>query len=85
MPILTFIGMTLVMVWLAAEPYFFLPMNASFSWFVGASLLLGNIGWLVRHYRRRLRGDSAIASTCYFAGHVMIVRALYICTSSDLS
>ncbi|NIF33917.1 lysoplasmalogenase [Enterobacter sp. Cy-643] len=78
-PILTFIGMTLVMVWLAAELYFFRPTDPSFSGFVGASLLLlGNIVWLVSHYRHRFRGDSAIAAACYFAGHFMIVRALYI-------
>jgi uncharacterized membrane protein YhhN len=41
-------------------------------------LLLGNIVWLGSHYRRRFTGDNAIAAACYFAGHFMIVRALYI-------
>ncbi|TNV20438.1 lysoplasmalogenase [Buttiauxella sp. B2] len=78
-PILTFIGITLVMVWLAGELYFFLPTRPSFSAFIGAMLLLlGNIVWLGSHYRRRFTGDSAIAAACYFAGHFMIVRALYI-------
>lgn len=78
-PIMTFIGMTLVMVWLAGELYFFRPTSASFSGFVGAALLLlGNIVWLGSHYRRRFAADSAIAAACYFAGHFMIVRALYI-------
>ncbi|WP_455426546.1 lysoplasmalogenase [Dryocola sp. LX212] len=78
-PIMTFIGMMLVMVWLAGELYFFRPTSASFSGFVGAALLLlGNIVWLGSHYRRRFAADSAIAAACYFAGHFMIVRALYI-------
>lgn len=78
-PIMTFIGMTLVMVWLAGELYFFRPTSNSLSGFIGVSLLLlGNIVWLCSHYRRRFSGDSAIAAACYFAGHFMIVRALYI-------
>ncbi len=78
-PIMTFIGMTLVMVWLAGELYFFRPGSASLSGFIGATLLLlGNIIWLVSHYRRRFTADSAIAAACYFAGHFMIVRSLYI-------
>lgn len=79
LPIMTFIGMTLVMVWLAGELYFFRPTSTSFSGFVGAALLLlGNIVWLGSHYRRRFTADSAITAACYFAGHFMIVRALYI-------
>ncbi|WP_256744762.1 lysoplasmalogenase family protein, partial [Cronobacter sakazakii] len=39
-PICTYIGMTLVMVWLAGELYFFRPTDTSFSGFVGAVLLL---------------------------------------------
>lgn len=78
-PICTFIGMTLLMVWLAAEQYFFRPTDYSFSLMVGTSLLLlANIVWLGSHYRRRFTADSAIVAACYFAGHFMIVRSLYL-------
>ncbi|EGZ7023195.1 lysoplasmalogenase [Cronobacter sakazakii] len=78
-PICTYIGMTLVMVWLAGELYFFRPTDTSFSGFVGAVLLLLNaVVWLGSHYRKRFTADSAIAAACYFAGHFMIVRSLYL-------
>ena len=79
MPVFTFIAMTLVMVWLAGELWFFRPTDTAFSGFAGATfLLLSNIVWLISHYRRRFRADNAIASACYFAGHFLIVRSLYI-------
>jgi len=78
-PICTLIGMTLVMTWLAAEQYVFRPTDDSFTLVVGASLLLlANIVWFVSHYRRRFRADSAIVAACYFAGHFMIVRSLWL-------
>lgn len=78
-PICTFIGMTLLMVWLTTEQYFFRPTDYSFSLMVGTSLLLlANIVWLVSHYRRRFTSDRAIVAACYFAGHFMIVRSLYL-------
>lgn len=78
-PVCTFIGMTLVMVWLAAEQWFLRPTDAAFSGFAGASLLLlGNIIWYLTHYRRRFKADSAIVAACYFGGHFLIVRALYV-------
>ncbi|MCS6036742.1 lysoplasmalogenase family protein [Klebsiella pneumoniae subsp. pneumoniae] len=40
MPVLTFIGMTLVMVWLAGELWFARPTNTALSGFAGAALLL---------------------------------------------
>ena len=79
MPVFTFIGMTLVMVWLAGELWFFRPTDTAFSGFAGATfLLLSNIVWLISHYRRRFRADNAIAAAFYFAGHFLIVRALYL-------
>ena len=78
-PICTLIGMTLVMTWLATEQYLFRPTDDSFTLMVGASLLLlANIVWFVSHYRRRFRADSAIVAACYFAGHFMIVRSLWL-------
>lgn len=66
-PICTFIGMTLVMVWLAGELWFFRPTAPALSAFVGASLLfISNFVWLGSHYRRRFRADNAIAAACYF-------------------
>ncbi|MEG8964574.1 lysoplasmalogenase family protein, partial [Acinetobacter baumannii] len=79
MPVLTFIGMTLVMVWLAGELWFARPTNTALSGFAGAALLLlSNAVWLVSHYRRSFRADNAIAAAFYFAGHFLIVRALYL-------
>ncbi len=78
-PVCTFIGMTLVMVWAAAEQYYSRPVDYSFSLMIGASLLLlANIVWFFSHYRRRFTSDSAIVAACYFAGHFMIVRSLYL-------
>lgn len=78
-PICTFVGMTLVMVWLAGELWFFRPTAPALSAFVGASLLfISNFVWLGSHYRRRFRADNAIAAACYFAGHFLIVRSLYL-------
>ena len=78
-PICTFFGMALLMVWLATERYFVLPSEDAFTLMAGAILLLlGNIVWLVSHYRRRFSADSAIIAACYFAGHFMIVRSLWL-------
>jgi len=67
------------MVWLAGELWFFRPTSQALSAFIGASLLLiGNIVWLGSHYRKRFSADNAISSACYFAGHFLIVRSLYI-------
>lgn len=78
-PICTFIGITLVMVWLAGDNWFFRTETTALSAFTGASLLLiSNIVWLISHYRGRFTADNAIAAACYFAGHFMIVRALYL-------
>lgn len=79
MPILAFIGITLVMVWLAGATYFSRPTDASLSEFMGAGLLLlGNVVWLISKYRHRLPADSAIVAACYFGGHFLIVRSLFI-------
>lgn len=79
LPVLAFIGITLVMVWLAGEQWFLRPTDTAMSGFLGAALLLiGNIVWLVSHYRQRFRADTAIYAACYFAGHFFIVRALYL-------
>ena len=79
LPVLAFVGMTLVMVWVAGELWFLRPTDTALSGFFGASLLLlGNIVWLGSHYRRRFRADTAIYAACYFAGHFFIVRALYL-------
>ncbi len=78
-PVSTFIGVTLVMVWLAGELWFFRPIAAALSGFLGAALLLiGHAIWLFSHYRYRFRADTALSSGCYFAGHFLIVRSLYI-------
>lgn len=78
-PVCTFIGMTLVMVWLAGEQWFLRPTSTALSAFIGALLLLvGYIVWMISHYRRPFKADNAIVAACYFGGHFMIVRSLYI-------
>jgi len=78
-PICTFFGVTLLMVWLGMEQYFMLPTDDTFTLMAGAVLLLlGNIVWLVSHYRRRFSADRAVIAACYFAGHFMIVRSLWL-------
>ncbi|MEA1063052.1 lysoplasmalogenase [Erwinia sp. HR93] len=78
-PVCTFIGMTLVMVWLAGERWFMRPTDTAFSGFIGAGLLLmAYIIWLISHYRRRFTADNALIAACYFIGHFLIVRALYL-------
>ncbi len=79
LPVLAFVGMTLVMVWVAGELWFLRPTDTAMCGFFGAALLLlGNIVWLVSQYRCRFRADTAIYAACYFAGHFFIVRALYL-------
>lgn len=79
MPVLVFVGITLVMVWLAGGNYFSRPTDASLSEFMGAGLLLlGNLVWLISKYRHRLPADRAIVAACYFGGHFLIVRSLFI-------
>jgi len=79
MPALAYIAITLVMVWLAGENYFSLATAGNLSEFLGASLLLvGSAVWLISQYRFRFSADSAIAAACYFGGHFLIVRSLYI-------
>lgn len=78
-PVCTFIGMTLVMLWLAAEQYYFNPTAYSFTLLAGSLfLLLTNAVWFFSHYRRRFAADRAIVAACYFAGHFLIVRSLWL-------
>lgn len=75
----TFVLMTLLMVWVAGEQYFFRSSDLAFSILCGAALLLvANIIWLVSHYRFKFRAADAIVAACYFGGHFMIVRSLYV-------
>lgn len=78
-PIATFLGITLLMSWLASELYLFRPTDNAFTLMAGALLLLlSNIIWLISHYRRRFSADSAIVAASYFAGHFLIVRSLWL-------
>lgn len=79
LPISTFIAITLVMVWLAGELWFLRPTGPALSAFCGAvMLLLSNIVWLFSHYRRRFKADNVISAACYFIGHFLIGRSLYL-------
>ncbi|EIC82620.1 lysoplasmalogenase [Serratia sp. M24T3] len=77
--IITFMVMTLIMVWVAGEQYFFRGTNAAFAALCGAILLLvANIVWMVSHYRYKFRTADAIVAACYFGGHFLIVESLYL-------
>lgn len=78
-PVCTLTGMTLVMVWLTAEQYWLERTEYRFSLLAGSLfLLLAYIIWFFRQYRRRFKADRAISAACYFVGHFMMVRALYL-------
>ncbi|MGC6389239.1 lysoplasmalogenase [Ewingella sp. S1.OA.A_B6] len=74
-----YIAMTLLMVWLAGEQYFARSTDMAFSLLCGTVLLLlGNIFWLTSRYRFKFRAADAIVAACYFGGHFLIVRSLYL-------
>ncbi|EOR8407047.1 lysoplasmalogenase [Escherichia coli] len=67
-------ALLLAIIWTRLEEY-----RWPICTFIGASLLfISNFVWLGSHYRRRFRADNAIAAACYFAGHFLIVRSLYL-------
>jgi len=75
----TYIAMTLLMVWLAGEQYFARSTDLAFSLLCGTFLLLiGNVVWLTSRYRFKFRAADAIVAACYFGGHFLIVRSLYL-------
>ena len=75
----TYIAMTLLMVWLAGEQYFARSTDMAFSLFCGTVLLLlGNIFWLLSRYRFKFRVADGLVAACYFGGHFLIVRSLYL-------
>ncbi len=77
--IITFLLMTLIMVWVAGEQYFFRGTNVAFAALCGAILLLvANVIWMVSHYRYKFRAADAIVAACYFGGHFLIVESLYL-------
>lgn len=77
-PVLAFIIMNAVMVWVAGEQYFALSSSNHFAWFAGSLLLfIAHSTWLIHHYRFPFRAHQAIVAAGYFAGHFLIVRALY--------
>ena len=41
-------------------------------------LLLANVVWLLNRYRFTFRAADAIVAFCYFSGHFLIVRSLYL-------
>ena len=78
-PIVTYVAMTLLMVWLAGEQYFLRSTDFGFSLLTGTSLLLlANVVWLINRYRFTFRAADAIVAFCYFSGHFLIVRSLYL-------
>ncbi|MBG6246844.1 MULTISPECIES: lysoplasmalogenase [Symbiopectobacterium] len=77
-PVVAFVAMNAVMVWVAGEQYFALGSSNNLSWFAGSVLLFIAHGvWLIHHYRFPFRAHQAIVAASYFAGHFLIVRALY--------
>ncbi|HEI6730476.1 TPA: lysoplasmalogenase [Yersinia enterocolitica] len=78
-PVVAFVGMTLLMVWMAGEQYFARSTDMSFSLLTGTVLLLvSHTIWLLNRYRFSFRASDAIVAGCYFVGHFLIVRSLYL-------
>lgn len=77
-PVVAFIIMNAVLVWVAGEQYFSLGSDNNFAWFAGSLLLfIAHAAWLIHHYRFPFRAHQAIVAAGYFSGHFLIVRALY--------
>lgn len=77
--ITAYLSMTLLMVWVASEQYFARSTDLAFSLLCGTVLLLlGNIIWMLNRYRMKFRATDALLAACYFGGHFMIVRSLYL-------
>lgn len=75
----TYIAMTLLMVWMAGEQYFARSTDLAFSLLCGTVLLLvGNVIWLTSRYRFKFGAADALVAACYFGGHFLIVRSLYL-------
>jgi uncharacterized membrane protein YhhN len=77
--VFTCLLMTLIMVWVAGEQYQGRGTDLAFSLLSGSLLLLlANLLWLFSRYRCNFRQADAIIAAFYFAGHFLVVRALYI-------
>ncbi|MCA6221299.1 lysoplasmalogenase [Photorhabdus antumapuensis] len=71
--------MLLIMVWMAGEQYFALNTAYSFSLLAGSILLLlSHSFWLINHYRFQFKSSKAVVATCYFIGHFLIIRSIYL-------
>ncbi|WP_228350918.1 MULTISPECIES: lysoplasmalogenase [Limnobaculum] len=78
-PVVTYLFITLLMVWAAAEGYITQTNDMSFSQLIGSILLLiASTIWLTDRYRTPFRAANAVIAVCYFLGHFMVVRALHI-------
>lgn len=78
-PITTLVVMTLLMVWIAGERYFLRSTDLGFSLLIGSLLLLvANAVWLLNRYRFTFRAADGVTAFCYFVGHFLIVRSLYL-------
>lgn len=78
-PVVTYLFITLLMVWTATEGYLTQTNDMSFSQLIGSILLLiASIIWLTNRYRSPFRAANAVIAVCYFLGHFMVVRALHI-------
>ena len=78
-PACTFIGVTLLMTWLGAELYFSRPTDYNFTLMAGTILLLlATAIRFINLYRYHFKAAQALVAACYFSGHFMIVRSLWL-------
>ncbi|ACY86165.1 lysoplasmalogenase [Edwardsiella piscicida] len=78
-PVVTYVAMMLVMVWIAGAQYFARGDDQGFSLLLGAwLLLLANTVWLIDRFRTHFRAAGALIAFGYFVGHFLIVRSLYL-------
>ncbi|MCD1126475.1 lysoplasmalogenase [Jinshanibacter sp. LJY008] len=78
-PAVTYLFITLLMVWTSIEGYLTQTNDMSFSQLIGSLLLLiATTIWLINRYRTPFQAANAVIAVGYFLGHFMVVRALHI-------
>ena len=77
-PIVTYVAMTLLMVWLAGEQYFLRSTDFGFAADRHLAIAAGQRRLADQPLPFHLPRSDAIVAFCYFSGHFLIVRSLYL-------
>jgi uncharacterized membrane protein YhhN len=85
-PVLIYFALASLMVWIGGERYLAQSDGASLSMVIGSLLLwISSALWLLNLYRFSLKAGEGVIASCYFLGHFMIVRALHMVSSVEIS